>query len=1119
MNSLFNMIGNDKKRPNSFGLMDMFDAVKDKILPIIGDTPYGWATEKVKEHGNRFLMEMGEGLYHDLPQGTIDLGVDIINRGSNLVGGEGDLINRESVQVVPPVFDEEERRKLGMKSLEEDSVGRILGQLFGGYAGLRSVVSKGLLGEATSVAGAGATLDPTKENLSNFMQDTRFKNALFEYMAAGVPEEASAGERLVARVGTMTEELGLAFIPVGLIQGLRAMKNNPAIKEQLLDTFHPDRIGQLVTDKTGLTTDYRMMAVPEEGGLLPSAKVDSAGFYLKSEQQVLAMPQDKMQASHVAGYLQKRGVSPSEMKDIGLLDMLGKIPTGEMITKQGLLDYIDKNRITMTSESLVPGGADLQFQALHAPDPNDYYMNDRTYEGVVGQPASVGENLWETEKWYNVEGTENQWKIMENEHLSGRTEDLLSEIQNESFRIDMEDFFETGNYEHMSLAKTLHKLYPDKYPETASIRMDRLREAIRSREASSSQSESLKSEILKAGKELDELEANFNDTDSGKFWGHEWDYKLMDNIAEDSLTSEQYSEVIEAIEDMATKEYMDSPYFEVKVGNDDLGEYIFRGSDDIGWEILDDTGENIFKNDSPSLRSSPSLNEAQVELRQYVEDMGFYDSERYALGNAKYTNPDWIQPNADMDTYSEELVRLEARPEHAQKFTTSDVYDEGHYGDDYPDTIGHFRKTIREGTVVNPDTTVPLGKPTDELIIGRNRASQRVTRSSMDEKSLKHWDETLHTDDPNVYFVEEVQSDWMSAGREFGFGEEANIKGIKDAKFKMKDLQSFIKNWEDYRVELNRVQTKGWVTDATGKTFTNIRTRLEGEEGLKLFQLPTEGAQSMKGYQERLINRVDNKILQKAFQQGEVQGQRMKFYQNTESIDVGYDPADYSRTIQPHEVRSQKEWNERWKVDPRNPQAENFKGFGDADIKALDEWFDQELKRLDNYLRRANDVDTPEFTPVKDQDRDVHLMVKHAITKAIENGSTKVAFPKGDMILDIWNKARRETFHKKVEFEELYSNLYDKKIPKFLKKYAGQHKGKVGKIYIEDFGREVFYIEITPEMRESLLKEVTPPYQITDDIDKRGLIHPQSLYAKFPLPIGAGLLGMQEEKKKRGLLD
>jgi len=369
-----------------------------------------------------------------------------------------------------------------------------------------------------------------------------------------------------------------------------------------------------------------------------------------------------------------------------------------------------------------------------------------------------------------------------------------------------------------------------------------------------------------------------------------------------------------------------------------------------------------------------------------------------------------------------------------------------------------------------------------------------------------------------VYFVEEVQSDWMSAGREFGFGEEANIKGIKDAEFRIKELQSFKTSWGVLQSQLKDYK----VMELTGPEHVKKVLELKllpqdvGEAAGKEVQSWKTSAEYNR--QQELIKQTDNKILQTAFQQGEVQGLRM---QEMGIDELRYDPADYSRTIQPHEVRSQKEWNERWKTDKRNPESENFEGFGIEDLDQLDEWFVQELLRLDKHVKEAQFLSNkvPEFTPLSTQDRDVKLMVKHAITKAIENGSTKVAFPTGDMILDIWNKARRETFHKKVEFEELYKNLYDKKIPKFLQKYAGKNKGKVGKIHIEDFDREVIYIEITPEMKESLLKEVTPPFQLTDDIEKRGLIHPQSLYAKYPLPIGAGLLGMQEEKNQRGLLD
>ena len=1146
MISLFNMLPDEKKRPNSLGLMDMFEGVKDAILPILSNTPYGSATRKIKEHGMDFTRELGHGLYTDLPQGVIDLGTDIINSGGNLLGVEGDFIDRESVQVVPPVFDEGERKQLGMKSLEEDSIGRILGQLLGGYAGIRGVLSKGLMSEAVAVSGAGSTLDPERPNLSNFIQDTRFNNLLFEYMSAGVPEEAGAEERLLARVGNMTEELGLAFIPLGLIQGIRAMKSNPAIKEQLLDTFHPDRMGGLLSDKTGLTTDYRMFAVPEkpkinaltgevEGELIQTPHVDSAGFYSKLEQQVLAMKQDKMQASHVEGFLKGRGVSPSEMKDMGLLDMLDGLPEGEMITKQGLLDHIDKNRITMTSDSLVPGGGlEEKLKSLDAPDPNDYYISEldrRNVHGILSDVADAGQlrrvdmnwkdsagSLWETERWYNAEGTENQWKIMENEHQGMRNDEIWDEISGElEVTFDEHGAFQkekTGDmFTSLQTFEELHKLYPDKYPETTVMRMDRLRRAIRSREASSSQSESLKSEIVMAQKELDELEANFK-------WGTEWDADILRGLKDGYLDNKIMSDMDEAVDARTTLEYMNSPYFEIEVGDEALGKYRLTGNDDVGWEIWAEghtVGADRYLDNGYGLMGDMvnaghmNLAEAQVRLRQYIMDENFVEPWRYA-GEAKYARDNWVQPNADMDTYSEELVRLEGRPEDPNnKYYTmshSETYEAGHYGDDYPDTIGHFRKTIRSGMVVNPDITIP------------NRYNKRSGKEKTYEDIKEEVSEGYTIEDDNVYFVEEVQSDWMQSGREFGFGEEANEQGVKDAEFRIKELQAFIKKWQEYKVELNRVQTKDWVTDATGK-----RLRLEGEEGLELFQLPTEGPQSKKGYQERLINLVDNKILQKAFQQGEVQGQRMKFSQNTESIDVGFDPNEYSRTIQPHEVRSQKEWNERWKVDPRNPQAENFKGFGDADIEALDGWMWQEIQRLNKHIDEAPSNIVPEFTPVKDQDRDVHLLVKRAIAKAIENGSTKVAFPNGDMILNLWNRHRDTTYHKKVRFEELYKNLYDKKIPKFLKKYAGQHKGKVGKMYIEDFQREVIYLEITPEMRESFLREVEPPYQTTKNLEERGiynregLIHPQSLYAKYPLPIGAGLLGMQEEKNQSGLLN
>ena len=269
MISLFNMLGNQKKG-NTFGLMDMWKPVRDSILPIIGSTPYGWAYDKASNVTGKQVAntgrEMAEGLFHDLPQGTVDLGVDVINATGGLLGLEDDVIDRDKAQIVPNLFSNEEREQLDMKMVEDHSVARLMGQLLGGYAGLRSIAKKGLMGEAVSVAGAGATVDPTEPNISAFMKDTKFSNALFEAMASGVDDEAGAMERLVSRAKFTAEELGLAFLPVGLVKGVLEMKNNPAIKKQLLDTLNPERLS--ILDNNLLIPNTKFNVVPDKKGLL-----------------------------------------------------------------------------------------------------------------------------------------------------------------------------------------------------------------------------------------------------------------------------------------------------------------------------------------------------------------------------------------------------------------------------------------------------------------------------------------------------------------------------------------------------------------------------------------------------------------------------------------------------------------------------------------------------------------------------------------------------------------------------------------------------------------------------------------------------------------------------------
>lgn len=295
------------KRPDSLGIGSIWDAVTEKIAPIFNATPIGYGVNALrnttKEEYQNIGREMAEGLYSDLPQGTINLGVDIVNATGGLLGLEDDFIDRDKAQVVPNLYSNNERAKLNMKMNEEDSTARLMGQLLGGYAGIRSIASKGLLGEAIAVGGAGATLDPEQDNMSAMMKDTRFNNAVFEFLASGVDGEASAMERLQARAKTVAEELGLAFAPMGLMRGVQEIKNNPELKAQIMDTFSPDRINSLLDNTPGLTGEPVFNIVQDDKGLLQlvaqqsSESLPSTGLF---EGRVLAqMPLELQQAHQV----------------------------------------------------------------------------------------------------------------------------------------------------------------------------------------------------------------------------------------------------------------------------------------------------------------------------------------------------------------------------------------------------------------------------------------------------------------------------------------------------------------------------------------------------------------------------------------------------------------------------------------------------------------------------------------------------------------------------------------------------------------------------------------------------------------------------------------------------
>jgi len=98
-------------------------------------------------------------------------------------------------------------------------------------------------------------------------------------------------------------------------------------------------------------------------------------------------------------------------------------------------------------------------------------------------------------------------------------------------------------------------------------------------------------------------------------------------------------------------------------------------------------------------------------------------------------------------------------------------------------------------------------------------------------------------------------------------------------------------------------------------------------------------------------------------------------------------------------------------------------------------------EKIDRKLGRKAIVDAPQ----KDE-RWVQDAVQRAINKARQEGKEGVEFVDSEYSLDIWNPNRVKNENGKVKYQELYQNIYDKKVPSTLKTYKNKYGGEVEKL-------------------------------------------------------------------------
>jgi hypothetical protein len=438
-------------------VMGVGEDIVDKVMPMLGDTTPAILmnenhprNQEAKDLFLNLTRGAAQGLLHDLPQGTIDLGVDAINYGANKLGSDDVIDTEKSSKLWDMGYSEDQQKEF------EDSTAYNLtkfgSQLVGGYGALAKVMGNAnsaskftrFLKEAVAVSVPGGTLDVTEGNISDLVNTTEYKNAVTEMMGSKVGDDASAEERFVARLKNMGEELTLGM-SIPALYGLAK-----ATKSALTD---PQAMTKFMENMPGLTPPVEKNII-QDGGLLrqepvdsqtrivlnqqkadvkaqaqaqqqaqfdtkPKAEVDEAGFYSRAEQAALDLNQVINSPDDIKRYLSKQGVTNNEMNDMGLFKMLDeKASKGEKVTKDYLLDFIDDNKPRQSEVVLGGGGKDMW---------NDL-QNDDGWE--------VADNYWKDDK------------------IDKKTQDAY-----EAFSSDASGF---DDYEELGVALSKHD--PEKYP-------------------------------------------------------------------------------------------------------------------------------------------------------------------------------------------------------------------------------------------------------------------------------------------------------------------------------------------------------------------------------------------------------------------------------------------------------------------------------------------------------------------------------------------------------------------------------------------------------------------------------------------------------------------------------
>ena len=337
------------------------------------------------------------------------------------------------------------------------------------------------------------------------------------------------------------------------------------------------------------------------------------------------------------------------------------------------------------------------------------------------------------------------------------------------------------------------------------------------------------------------------------------------------------------------------------------------------------------------------------------------------------------------------------------------------------------------------------------------------------------------TDDGKVLFVEEIQSDLHNAAAQV-VDEETNKRRGFQKKFSRAELDAHIKKLTQLKENVDKAKDKYKLTLAETRRAYYYADALEPEikEILVGFDV--------KGNPQDLDENASSNTLADFASRGSVLD-----WINGRNSHSGREPlgpldSDYFFTLNHLDLFDMEHWDVFDELQKKAASAvmETI-GKSDRDnINACRERYKEndfakeEMEKAEQIYQAyeesegdifGNKVGAPPDVPFAGSSDTYHeYVMKHLLRLAAEGDYDKIGWTTAQQQADRWSE----------DYLEGYRIEYDQTIPKFMDKYGKQWGAKVGSTVLDN-GEKVWSVDITPEMKDSVLHEGQPRFSMAPD--------------------------------------